>query len=97
MRLRTPNGFELTHIDEFIETLLTKDFACDIALPRIPHRWTLEAAGQLEPRRSVLEEEDFDMEQEELEGEARSFSFSPLFLLSREAVRSSPCLQLHLE
>lgn len=71
VRLRTPNGYQLTHIDEFIETLLTKDFACDIALPRIPHRWTLEAAGQLEPRRSVLEDEDVDIEQEEIEGEAR--------------------------
>jgi len=46
----------LVHVDEVIDELLTKDMVCDIALPRIPHRWTLEASGALAPRLSVLEE-----------------------------------------
>eukprot|EP00242_Pyramimonas_sp_CCMP2087_P010830 CAMPEP_0198199844 /NCGR_PEP_ID=MMETSP1445-20131203/2983_1 /TAXON_ID=36898 /ORGANISM="Pyramimonas sp., Strain CCMP2087" /LENGTH=221 /DNA_ID=CAMNT_0043869745 /DNA_START=161 /DNA_END=822 /DNA_ORIENTATION=- len=66
LRQRADFGnFELTHVDEFVDEMLTKDFLCDIALPRIPNRWTLEASMKLEPRRSALEE-DFE---EELEGE----------------------------
>ena len=59
IRYATPQGkFQVRHVDEFVHDLLSKDFACDIALPRIPHRMVLENAGQLEPRRSVLEDED---------------------------------------
>ena len=59
IRYATPQGkFQLRHVDEFVHDLLSKDFACDIALPRIPHRMVLENAGQLEPRRSALEDED---------------------------------------
>ena len=46
----------LTHVDEFVDDLLTKDLVCDVTLPRIPLRWTLEATGALQPRRSVLED-----------------------------------------
>ena len=31
-------------MDEFIDQLLTSDYACDIALPHLPKRWTLEEA-----------------------------------------------------
>lgn len=31
-------GFALSHVDEFIDELLTKDYSCDIALPRVPKR-----------------------------------------------------------
>lgn len=37
--------------------MLTKDRLFTIALPRLPARLTLEKAGQLEPRISVLDEE----------------------------------------
>jgi hypothetical protein len=30
--------FTLTHVDEFIDELLTKDYCCDTALPRIQKR-----------------------------------------------------------
>ena len=30
--------FSLTHVDEVIDELLTKDYSCDIALPRIKKR-----------------------------------------------------------
>lgn len=55
--------FALSHVDEFVDEMLTKDFLCDIAVPRIPTRWTLEASTKLEPRRSALEE-DFEDELE---------------------------------
>jgi hypothetical protein len=58
-KLRVRNGegtFQLSHVDEFVDEMLTKDFLCNIALPRIPTRWTLEASTRLEPRISALED-----------------------------------------
>jgi hypothetical protein len=60
-------GYTLSHVDEMIDELLTTDYSCDIALPRVPKRWTLEAAGQLEPRRSALEDEEEEEEEKEEE------------------------------
>ncbi|KAK1318514.1 hypothetical protein QJS10_CPB04g00908 [Acorus calamus] len=60
--------FVLTHVDEVIDELLTKDYSCDIALPRVQKRWTLETTGILEPRRSALED-DFEEEEEKEEDE----------------------------
>ncbi|GJM99670.1 hypothetical protein PR202_ga16791 [Eleusine coracana subsp. coracana] len=60
--------FTCTHVDEFIDELLTKDYSCDTALPRIQKRWVLEASGTLEPRRSALED-DFEEEEEDKEDE----------------------------
>lgn len=31
--------FALTHVDEVIDELLTKDYSCDIAMPRIKKRY----------------------------------------------------------
>ncbi|GKB85690.1 pre-mRNA-splicing factor 38 [Tanacetum coccineum] len=55
--------YSLTHVDEVIDELLTKDYSCDIALPRIKKRLTIEAIGALEPRKSALED-DFEEEEE---------------------------------
>nr|BAF00662.1 hypothetical protein [Arabidopsis thaliana] len=60
--------FSLTHVDEVIGELLTKDYSCDIAMPRLKKRWTLEQNGLLEPRKSVLED-DFEEEEEKEENE----------------------------
>nr|VDD15809.1 unnamed protein product [Brassica oleracea] len=60
--------FSLTHVDEVIEELLTKDYSCDIAMPRLKKRCTLEQNGALEPRKSVLED-DFEEEEEKEENE----------------------------
>ncbi|THU59057.1 hypothetical protein C4D60_Mb03t20970 [Musa balbisiana] len=69
LRLKLSEGkFCLTHVDEVIDELLTKDYSCDIALPRVQKRWTLEACGLLEPRRSALED-DFEEEEEKEEEE----------------------------
>jgi|TARA_B110000967_G_C18874161_1_gene557243 pre-mRNA-splicing factor 38A len=58
LRYNSPQGkFSVRHVDEFVYDLLSKDYVCDIALPRIPHRQVLETAGQIEPRRSSLEDE----------------------------------------
>ncbi|CAL9003311.1 unnamed protein product, partial [Prunus brigantina] len=61
-------NYALTHVDEVIDELLTKDYSCDIAMPRIKKRWTLEATGSLELRKSALEE-DFDEEGEKEEND----------------------------
>ncbi|CAN8317687.1 unnamed protein product [Cochlearia groenlandica] len=60
--------FSLTHVDEVIEELLTTDYSCDIAMPRLNKRWTLEQKGSLEARKSVLED-DFEEEEEKEENE----------------------------
>lgn len=33
--------FSLTHVDEVIDELLTTDYSCDIALPRVKKRYHL--------------------------------------------------------
>ncbi|KAI3675999.1 hypothetical protein L1987_85595 [Smallanthus sonchifolius] len=64
LRQKLADGhFSLTHVDEVIDELLTKDYSCDIALPRIKKRLTIEAIGALEPRKSALED-DFEEEEE---------------------------------
>ncbi|KAF2292037.1 hypothetical protein GH714_000272 [Hevea brasiliensis] len=69
LRQKLADGkFALTHVDEVIDELLTKDYSCDIALPRIKKRRTLESIGSLEPRKSVLED-DFEEEEEKEENE----------------------------
>ncbi|KAM7474190.1 hypothetical protein LguiB_021433 [Lonicera macranthoides] len=67
LRRKLADGkFALTHMDEVIDELLTRDNSCDIALPRIKKRWTIEAIGTLEPRKSALED-DFEEEEEKEE------------------------------
>ena len=39
VRHRTNDGWEVMRMDQFIDKLLTDDYACDIALPRLPKRW----------------------------------------------------------
>lgn len=38
--------FTLTHVDEFIDELLTKDYSCDTALPRIQKRFVFSSVSQ---------------------------------------------------
>ncbi|KAI9102461.1 PRP38 family-domain-containing protein, partial [Phlyctochytrium arcticum] len=76
LRKRKMDGqFELTHMDEFVDELLTSDRVCDTILPRITKRHILERNGDLEMRISPLED---DLEEEEIietdkeeEGEAK--------------------------
>uniref|UniRef100_A0A0A0LFY3 Pre-mRNA-splicing factor 38 n=1 Tax=Cucumis sativus TaxID=3659 RepID=A0A0A0LFY3_CUCSA len=69
LRRKLADGcFSLSHVDEVIDELLTKDYSCDVALPRVKKRWTLESAGSLPPRKSALED-DFEEEEEKEEAE----------------------------
>ena len=53
-----PKGtFVLTHVDEFVEELLSEERSCDVILPRIQKRSVLEENNQLETRVSALEED----------------------------------------
>lgn len=64
LRRKLADGsFALTHVDEVIEELLTSDYWCDIALPRIKKRETMEWLGLLEHRKSALKDEDFEEEE----------------------------------
>lgn len=50
----TPGGYTLTFIDEFVYSLLTEERVCDIILPRMAKRQTLEENGDIGPRKSRL-------------------------------------------
>uniref|UniRef100_A0A7S4AFA4 Pre-mRNA-splicing factor 38 n=1 Tax=Pseudo-nitzschia australis TaxID=44445 RepID=A0A7S4AFA4_9STRA len=58
LKYRGVNEWELKHVDEFTDELLTKPFCCGIAMPRLPARETLQEAGYLEegPRVTALHE-----------------------------------------
>lgn len=49
--------FILTHVDEFVEELLSEERALDVILPRIQKRTVLEENNELETRVSALEED----------------------------------------
>jgi pre-mRNA-splicing factor 38A len=56
LKYRDVTEWRLVHTDEFIDELLTKSYACGIALPRLPKRSTLQDAGYLDdgPRPTAL-------------------------------------------
>ena len=54
VRKRTTFGFEVVHVDEVIEELLTSEFFCDIKLPHLQKRIVLETNASLLPRESLL-------------------------------------------
>jgi hypothetical protein len=47
-------GYHLTYFDEFIDQLLTEERVCDVILPRLTRRDTLEETEGLAPRTSLL-------------------------------------------
>lgn len=58
VRVRNSLGhFQVMHVDELAEQLLTEEILFDIVLPRLVKRETLEINDELEPRVSPLEEE----------------------------------------
>lgn len=52
--MRSIAGISLTFMDEFVDSLLTQERVCEIALPRLTKRLVLEDAGKLEPRESGI-------------------------------------------
>ena len=70
IRTRSAAGWGLSHVDEFMDDLLTKERVCDIQLPRMMSRAVLEDLEELEPRESLLgsEVESSDDEEEGAQG-----------------------------
>ncbi|XP_040570307.1 pre-mRNA-splicing factor 38A [Lepeophtheirus salmonis] len=69
IRVQDKQGkFNLSHMDEFVDTLLREERLCDTILPRIQIRSILEETQNLEPRVSILDE-DLDEEIEESSSE----------------------------
>lgn len=65
IRIRKRDGtFYLSHIDEFVEDLLREDTVCQIPLPRLLKRKLLEDAGQVLPRKSPLENEIINQDEQ---------------------------------
>ena len=50
-------GYAITHMDEYIDSLLNDEHIFEISLPKIPKRSVLEENGSLQPYISVLENE----------------------------------------
>jgi pre-mRNA-splicing factor 38A len=59
LRYRHVNEWQILHMDEFIDMLLTKNHACGIAMPRLPRRELLQQEGYLD------DDDDDDAEEEE--------------------------------
>lgn len=57
LKRRMREGWALTHVDEFVDDLLTKTRVCATTLPKINPRLHLEDADKLEPRKSALGDE----------------------------------------
>jgi len=54
LRNRHMGGYELTFMDEYVDSLLTQERVCDIILPRLQKRQILEENGDIGPRKSRL-------------------------------------------
>lgn len=52
--LISTGGYHLTHMDEFVDSLLNEERVCDIIMPRITKREVLEDLGELSARKSRL-------------------------------------------
>lgn len=57
LKRRTNNGFILTHVDQFIDDLLTKERVCATSLWKMPTRQQLEDLDLLDERVSPLGDE----------------------------------------
>lgn|ERR1700734_1847052 len=68
LRHRSQNGFDLTYMDVYVDSLLRDERVCDTALPRIPTRFALEETEELEPRVSLMEGEIDSDENAEADG-----------------------------
>ncbi|KAF9027148.1 PRP38-domain-containing protein [Hymenopellis radicata] len=54
LRVRSTDGYSLSFIDEFADSLLSEERVCDIIMPRIAKRQVLEENGDIGPRKSRL-------------------------------------------
>ena len=61
--------YHLSHMDEFVDQLLREERVCDVQLPRLQKRHVLEENNELEPRVSLLEADDLDLEDDDEDDE----------------------------
>ncbi|KAF2634759.1 PRP38-domain-containing protein [Massarina eburnea CBS 473.64] len=76
IKRRTKDGFTLTHVDQFVDDLLTKDRICATALWKMSARSILEDLDELEPRESPLADEVDAMDEDERSRGSRGSSGS---------------------
>ncbi|KAJ3119203.1 hypothetical protein HK098_005685 [Nowakowskiella sp. JEL0407] len=77
LRRKLKDGsYDIIHMDEFIDSLLTESRVCDTILPRLTKRHVLEEAGELEPRVSTLEAELLELEEVNEKDEPKDDSIS---------------------
>jgi len=69
IRKKSDLGWQYSHVDEFIDELLTAEYCLDVVLPRIQKRAVLEEAEELPARKSGLELELEDEDSESDSGE----------------------------
>jgi len=62
LRRRKTVGWEVIRMDMFIDELLHEGYSCEVAMPRIPSRITLEDRDELPKRESALGAVDIDAE-----------------------------------
>ncbi|MCJ1482018.1 hypothetical protein MMC06_002180 [Schaereria dolodes] len=73
LRRRTKDGgYLLTHVDQFVDDLLTKDRVCGTSLRKLPQRQLLEDLGQLDERVSPLGEEIDEIDEDDRPEQANS-------------------------
>ncbi|WWC62558.1 uncharacterized protein I303_105154 [Kwoniella dejecticola CBS 10117] len=89
LRLAHSGGYSLTYFDEFIDELLTQERVCDIILPRLTQRSVLEETEGLEPRKSLLEEEEEGDDRKEIQSNASSPAARNRYM-SRSPSRTPP-------
>lgn len=65
LRRRRKEEYTLTHMDEFVDDLLTKERSCATSLWKLPSRQVLEDIEKLEPRESPLQAELDAMDEDE--------------------------------
>ena len=70
IRRRARDGaYSITHIDQFVDDLLTKERVCGTSFRKLPLRTILEDLGQLEARESPLAREIDEIDNDEEDGE----------------------------
>jgi len=74
LKRRTRDGFILTHMDEFVDDLLTKDRVCATSLWKMQARDVLEEEGLLEPRVSPIADELDEEEEDQSDNDAANSS-----------------------
>ncbi|GAB7360108.1 hypothetical protein MBLNU230_g7871t1 [Neophaeotheca triangularis] len=72
LKRRTREGWVLTHMDQFVDELLTKQRMCATTLPKLNPRLYLEDEDRLEPRESALGEELDELDASDGEDEGSS-------------------------